>query len=49
MRKKKDKLKRQRYVKVHAAERMMRCLGQLESRVKWRKREAGFADRREDR
>lgn len=26
MRKKKDMLKRERYVKVHAAERMMRCL-----------------------
>lgn len=47
MRKKKDMLKRERYVKVHAAERMMRCLAQLESRGKWR--EAGFADKREDR
>lgn len=39
----------ERYVKVHAAERMMRCLVQLESRVKRRKRETGFAERREDR
>ena len=36
----------ERYVKVHAAERMMRCLAQLESRVKRRKRETGFAERR---
>ena len=39
MRNKKDMLKRERYVKVHAAERMMRCLAQLESRGKWRERQ----------
>lgn len=32
----------------HAAEGTMRCLAQLESKVKQRKREAGFAARRED-
>lgn len=30
---------RERSMKVHAAERMMRCLAQLESRGKWRERQ----------